>query len=169
MRAALGAGRERLVRQMLTESVVLAVIGGAAGVFVAMLAVPLLSHLVPTSLPLAEAPRVDLRALVIGAAFTEIVNSLVNDMIMPIIGVITGGIDFTGLNVTAGEAVVNYGNFIQAIINFLIIAFSVFWLVKAVNRFRKKEEAKAAEPAAPTTEERLLTEIRDVLKAQSAR
>jgi large conductance mechanosensitive channel len=104
--------------------------------------------------------------LVIGAAFTGIVNSLVNDMIMPIIGVITGGIDFTGLNVTAGEAVVNYGNFIQAIINFLIIAFSVFWLVKAVNRFRKKEEAKAAEPAAPTTEERLLTEIRDLLQAR---
>jgi len=70
VRAALGAGRERLVRQMLTESVVLAVVGGAAGVFVAMLAVPLLSHLVPTSLPLAEPPRVDLRALVIGAAFT---------------------------------------------------------------------------------------------------
>jgi putative ABC transport system permease protein len=70
VRAALGAGRERLVRQMLTESVVLAIVGGAAGVLVAMLAVPLLSHLVPTTLPLAEAPHVDLRALAIGAAFT---------------------------------------------------------------------------------------------------
>jgi large conductance mechanosensitive channel len=104
--------------------------------------------------------------LVIGAAFTAIVNSLVNDLIMPIIGIITGGIDFSGLAVTVGEAALAYGNFIQAVINFLIIAAVVFWLVKAVNRFRKKEEAKPADPAAPTTEEKLLTEIRDLLKVR---
>jgi large conductance mechanosensitive channel len=101
--------------------------------------------------------------IVIGAAFTAIVNSLVNDLVMPIIGIITGGIDFSGLAITVGDASLTYGNFIQAVINFLIIALVVFWIVKAVNRFRKQEEAKEAEPAAPTTEERLLTEIRDLL------
>lgn len=103
--------------------------------------------------------------IVIGAAFTAIVNSLVDDLIMPIIGMVTGGIDFTGLAVTVGEAALTYGNFIQSVINFLIIAFAVFWLVKAVNRFRKQEE-EPAEPAAPTTEEKLLTEIRDLLAAR---
>lgn len=104
--------------------------------------------------------------IVIGAAFTAIVNSLVNDLIMPIIGIITGGINFTGLAVTVGDASLMYGNFIQAVFNFVIIAFAVFWLVKMVNQLRKKEEAKPAEPAAPTTEEKLLTEIRDLLKAR---
>jgi large conductance mechanosensitive channel len=103
--------------------------------------------------------------IIIGAAFTAIVSSLVDDLIMPIIGIITGGINFTGLSVTVGEAALTYGNFIQAILNFLIIAFAVFWMVKAVNRFRKQEE-KPEEPAAPTTEEKLLTEIRDLLKAR---
>jgi large conductance mechanosensitive channel len=106
--------------------------------------------------------------IVIGAAFTGIVNSLVNDLLMPIIGIITGGINFAGLAVTVGEAALAYGNFIQAIINFLIIAFAVFWLVKAVNRFRKKEEEKPTEPTAPTTEEKLLTEIRDLLKTRAS-
>jgi large conductance mechanosensitive channel len=101
--------------------------------------------------------------IVIGAAFTGIVNSLVNDLIMPLIGMITGGINFSGLAFTVGEAALAYGNFIQAIFNFLIIAFAVFWLIKVVNRFRKKEEEKPAEPDAPTTEEKLLTEIRDLL------
>ena len=105
--------------------------------------------------------------IVIGAAFTAIVNSLVNDLIMPLIGMITGGIDFSGLAFTVGDAALAYGNFIQAIFNFVIIAFAVFWLIKAVNRFREKEkEEKPAEPAAPTTEEKLLTEIRDLLKAR---
>jgi len=102
--------------------------------------------------------------IAIGAAFTSIVNSLVNDIIMPIIGILTGGVDFTTLTFQVGDAVVAYGAFIQAIFNFLIIAFAIFWLVKVVNQFRKKEEAKPAEPAAPTTEEKLLTEIRDLLK-----
>ena len=105
--------------------------------------------------------------IVIGAAFTAIVNSLVNDLIMPIIGIITGGIDFSGLALTVGDAALTYGNFIQAIFNFLIIAFAVFWLIQAINRFRQKEDAKPAAPAAPTTEEKLLTEIRDLLKARS--
>ena len=105
--------------------------------------------------------------IVIGAAFTAIVNSLVNDLIMPIIGMITGGIDFSGLAFTVGDAALAYGNFIQAVFNFVIIAFAVFWLIKAVNRFREKEkEEKPAAPAAPTTEEKLLTEIRDLLKAR---
>jgi large conductance mechanosensitive channel len=104
--------------------------------------------------------------IIIGAAFTSIVNSLVNDLIMPIIGMATGGVDFTRLSVIVGDAALTYGNFIQAVFNFLIIAFAVFWLVQAVNRFRKQEEEKAADPAAPTTEERLLTEIRDLLKAR---
>ena len=68
---------------------------------------------------------------------------------------------------TVGEAALTYGNFIQAVFNFLIIAFAVFWLVRVVNRFRKQEDAKEAEPAAPTTEERLLTEIRDLLKVRA--
>ena len=105
--------------------------------------------------------------IVIGAAFTAIVNSLVNDLIMPIIGMITGGIDFSGLAFTVGDAALAYGNFIQAIFNFVIIAFAVFWLIQAINRFREKEkEEKPAAPAAPTTEEKLLTEIRDLLKAR---
>ena len=83
---------------------------------------------------------------------------------MPIIGILTGGVNFTGLSITVGEAGVNYGAFIQAVFNFLIIAFAIFWLVKMVNQFRKKEDAKPAEPPAPTTEEKLLTEIRDLLK-----
>lgn len=104
--------------------------------------------------------------IVIGAAFTGIVNSLVNDLLMPLIGMATGGVNFTGLTVTVGDAALAYGNFIQAVFNFLIIAFAVFWLVKSVNRFRKAEEAKPAEPAAPTTEEKLLGEIRDLLKTR---
>lgn len=104
--------------------------------------------------------------IVIGAAFTAIVSSLVDDLLMPIIGMVTGGIDFTGLAITVGDASLAYGNFIQAILNFLIIAFAVFWLVRVVNRFRQQEEAKPAEPEAPTTEEKLLTEIRDLLRAR---
>ncbi len=104
--------------------------------------------------------------IVVGAAFTSIVNSLVNDLVMPVIGILTGGIDFSGLTVTVGEAGLAYGKFIQAILNFLVIAFAVFWMIQAVNRFRKNEKEESVEPSAPTTEERLLTEIRDLLKAR---
>ncbi len=103
-------------------------------------------------------------AVIIGAAFTAIVNSLVNDIIMPIIGAILGGVDFTSLAIAVGDATITYGNFIQAIINFLLIALVLFLIIRAINRMsRKKEEAPAAPPE-PTTEERLLTEIRDLLR-----
>ncbi len=106
--------------------------------------------------------------VIIGGAFTAIVNSLVGDVIGPIIGMICGGIDFTGIAITVGSAELMVGNFIQAIINFLLVALCVFFLIKAVNKAtglaKKKEEEAAAEeaPAGPTQEE-LLTQIRDLL------
>ena len=101
--------------------------------------------------------------MIMGAAFTAIVNSLVDDIVMPLIGVILKGIDFTALMVTVGEANITYGNFIQAIINFLCISLVIFLLVKALNKFRKKKEEA---PPEPSKEEKLLTEIRDLLKDQ---
>ena len=113
--------------------------------------------------------------IIIGAAFTAIVTSLVTDLITPIISLFTGGIDFSGMGVRLSEgedgAIFAYGNFIMALINFLIIAWVVFLLVKMVNRVKdsaaKKDEEEPApeEPKGPTQEE-LLTEIRDALKAQ---
>ena len=100
-------------------------------------------------------------AVVIGVAFTAIVNSLINDIIMPIIGLLIGGIDFAGLSVTAGSAVIAYGNFVQAIVNFVVIGAVLFLVVRAVNRLHKNQEAAPAEPPA---QERLLTEIRDLLR-----
>ncbi|MBP9500520.1 MAG: large conductance mechanosensitive channel protein MscL [Candidatus Promineofilum sp.] len=100
-------------------------------------------------------------AVIIGAAFTAIVNSLVNDIVMPIVGVILGGVDFTSLAVTVGDASITYGNFIQAIINFLLIALVLFLIVRSINQVSKKKEAAAA---GPTAEETLLTEIRDLLR-----
>ncbi|MGW8251151.1 MAG: large-conductance mechanosensitive channel protein MscL [Anaerolineales bacterium] len=104
---------------------------------------------------------------VMGAAFTAIVNSMVDDIIMPLIGVILGGMDFTALAFTVGNAQVTYGNFIQAVINFLIIAFVLFLIVRSINRFEKKEE-EAPAPPEPSAEEKLLTEIRDLLKEKSS-
>ncbi|MGF6228782.1 large conductance mechanosensitive channel [Inquilinus ginsengisoli] len=117
--------------------------------------------------------------IIMGVAFTTIVSSLVNDIIMPPIGVLLGGVDFSNYYINlsgthydslaaakeAGAATINYGVFINAIINFLIIAFAVFLLVKQVNRFMKKPEAAAA-PAAPPRSEVLLEEIRDTLRSQ---
>ena len=103
--------------------------------------------------------------IIIGAAFTAIVGSLVDDLINPIIGLFLGGVDFGALEAKVGEATFTYGNFIMAIINFLIIAFVVFLLVKAVNRAKAAEEEAPEEDAGPT-ETDLLVEIRDALKAR---
>ncbi len=106
--------------------------------------------------------------VIIGGAFGTITTSLINDILMPVIGIFVSEASFADLSVTAGSAVIAYGNFIQAIINFLIMAFVVFCLVKTVNRLtRKKEEAPPPPPPAePSHEEKLLTEIRDLLKEQ---
>lgn len=119
--------------------------------------------------------------VIIGAAFGKIVTSLVNDLIMPCVGVLTGGIDFTSLFVAldggqyatlaeaqeAGAAVLTYGSFIQNIVDFLLIAICIFVMIKGINRFNRKSEpepAPAPEPE-PSAEEKLLAEIRDLLKS----
>ncbi|MCI8810160.1 MAG: large-conductance mechanosensitive channel protein MscL [Oscillibacter sp.] len=104
--------------------------------------------------------------VIIGGAFSNITNSLINDMIMPVLGIFTNSISFADLAVNAGPAVITYSNFIQAVLNFLIMAFVVFCLVKAMNAFhRKKEETPPPPvPPEPSAEEKLLTEIRDLLK-----
>lgn len=104
--------------------------------------------------------------VIVGGAFGKIVTSLVDDIIMPIIGLIIGGIDFSGLSLKTGDATVKYGMFIQNVVNFLIIAFSIFLVVKAVNKMRRIKPEKEEAPAEPqkTNEEILLTEIRDLLK-----
>ncbi len=104
--------------------------------------------------------------IIVGAAFTAIVNSLVGDILTPIIGILTGGIDFSGLSVNVGDAEVKYGAFIQAVINFLIISFVIFMLVKGINtassKLEKEQEAEEA-AAEPSEEVQLLTQIRDEL------
>lgn len=112
--------------------------------------------------------------IIIGAAFGKIVSSMVSDIIMPPLGLLIGGVNFTDLKLVmkaatdAHPAVTwNYGNFLQVTFDFLIVAFAVFMVIKALNAARKKEEAKPAAPPAPpapTKEESLLTEIRDLLK-----
>jgi large conductance mechanosensitive channel len=103
--------------------------------------------------------------VIIGGAFGKIVTSLVNDILMPIIGIVTGGIDFTGLKATIGEANITYGMFIQNIIDFLIVAFCIFLMLKGINKLnRKKEEPAAPEAPKGPTQEELLAEIRDLLK-----
>lgn len=104
--------------------------------------------------------------IIIGSAFTAITTSLVNDIITPLLGIIIGGIDFSGISLTIGDAQIMFGNFIQAVINFFLTAFALFLMIKAMNRLqRKKEEAPKKAPE-PSAEEKLLTEIRDLLKAQ---
>lgn len=101
--------------------------------------------------------------VIVGGAFTSIVNSLVGDIFMPVIGIITGGVDFSALVFTLNGVNINIGNFINAIINFLLIAFSVFMFVKVINSHKKKEEEAKPAPVI-SNEEKLLTEIRDLLK-----
>jgi large conductance mechanosensitive channel len=108
-------------------------------------------------------------AVIMGGAFGAIITSLVNDILMPLIGVITGGVNFAGLAIKFGEAAVGYGNFIQAIVNFLIISFCIFLLVRSINKMSKKPEAKPATPPPPPADVQLLTEIRDLLKSQAVR
>lgn len=118
--------------------------------------------------------------VIIGAAFGNIVNSLVKDIIMPPIGKIAGDVDFTNLFIVlgdkhfttlkaaqeAGAATINYGQFINIVINFLIVSFSVFMMVKFFRRHQREEASKPPPPAPPTKEEILLTEIRDILRDQ---
>ena len=100
-------------------------------------------------------------AVVIGTAFGKIVSSLVTDIIMPIFGTVLGGLDFSGLMIEIGRAKIQYGKFVQSCVDFVIIASSIFLVVKLINRFKRSEEAK---PAAPPRQEQLLEEIRDLLK-----
>ena len=109
--------------------------------------------------------------VVIGGAFGKITTSLVNDIIMPLISMLTGGIDFSGwkwvLKAAEGDAAevaVNFGSFVAVVLDFIIIAFAVFCMVKAINKFHKKKEEDPAAPPEPSAEEKLLTEIRDLLK-----
>ncbi|PHS28486.1 MAG: large conductance mechanosensitive channel protein MscL [Robiginitomaculum sp.] len=116
--------------------------------------------------------------IVIGAAFSPIIKSLVSDVIMPPIGLLMGGIDFSNLLISldgnhydtlaaakeAGAATINYGSFINTVVNFIIVAFAIFILIKAMNTAKKKEEEAPAKPTPPPAQEVLLGEIRDLLK-----
>ncbi len=108
--------------------------------------------------------------IIIGGAFGKIVSSFVSDVIMPPIGMLMGGVDFSELAFALGEgadaASINYGAFINTVLDFVIIAFAIFMVIKGLNSMKKKEEEKPAEPAKPSAEEVLLTEIRDLLAKQ---
>ena len=106
--------------------------------------------------------------VIMGSAFGKIVTSLVSDILTPAIGIVMGGIDFTGLNLTIKDSIISYGNFIQNIIDFLIQAFCIFLFVKLINKFftKKEEEEKAATPV-KSQEVVLLEEIRDLLKEKN--
>jgi large conductance mechanosensitive channel len=109
--------------------------------------------------------------IVIGAAFGKIVSSFVSDVLMPPLGVLLGGVDFSKLSLILKQAsgdvaavTWNYGSFVQTVVDFVIIAFAIFMVIKAMNKLKKKEEAAPAAPPEPSAEEKLLTEIRDLLK-----
>ncbi len=113
--------------------------------------------------------------VIIGGAFGKIVSSLVADVIMPPIGILMGGVDFAKLGVVLKEAVddktpaimLNYGNFIQAVVDFTIVAFAIFMAIKLMNKMKKTEPPAPEAPPAPTKEEVLLAEIRDILKSKN--
>ncbi|WP_114496428.1 large conductance mechanosensitive channel protein MscL [Fontibacillus phaseoli] len=102
--------------------------------------------------------------VIIGAAFGKIVASLVSDIIMPLVGLLLGGIDLSGLTYTIGDAPLKYGLFLQTVVDFLIVSFSIFLFIKAISRFKRKEETKPEKAPTPSNEEVLLAEIRDLLK-----
>ncbi len=102
--------------------------------------------------------------VIIGAAFGKIVASAVGDIVMPIIGTLVGGVDFSGLAVQVGSAKILYGKFIQTCIDFVIIAWAIFMAVKVINRLKREEPPAPAAPAEPPKQEKLLEEIRDLLK-----
>jgi large conductance mechanosensitive channel len=111
--------------------------------------------------------------IIIGGAFGKIVSSFVNDVLMPPIGIALGGVDFSELSVVLKEAsgdvaavTLKYGAFIQTVVDFVIIAFVIFMMVKSMNNLKKKEEARPAAPPKPSAEETLLTEIRDLLRRE---
>ena len=106
-------------------------------------------------------------AVVIGSAFGAIVTSCVENIITPLVGILAGGIDFTGLSITVGNAEVLYGNFIQSFVDFLIIAFAIFMAIRVLSKFKKKEEKVVEEVI--DKQEQLLTEIRDLLKEQNVK
>lgn len=106
-------------------------------------------------------------AVIIGGAFGKIVSSVVDDIIMPLIGILLGGLDFSSLEIPVKDAAITYGAFIQSVVDFLIIAFSIFIFIRLLGKLKKKEEEQQEEaPPAPSNEELLLTEIRDLLKEQ---
>ncbi|CAD5107920.1 large-conductance mechanosensitive channel protein MscL [Zestomonas carbonaria] len=114
--------------------------------------------------------------IIIGAAFGKIVSSFVGDVIMPPLGILIGGVDFSDLAITLKAAegdipavVLSYGKFIQTVIDFTIVAFAIFIGIKALNKLKREEAAAPEEPPAPTKDQELLGEIRDLLKAQQGR
>ena len=102
--------------------------------------------------------------IIIGAAFGKIVSSLVGDIIMPAVGLLVGGMNFTDFKVVTPEVAINYGTFIQVTIDFIIVAFAIFLLIKGVNALSRKKKEEPATPPAPPADVQLLTEIRDLLK-----
>lgn len=108
-------------------------------------------------------------AVVIGGAFGAIVTSLVDNIIMPVVGIILGGINFSNLSVTVGNAEVLYGSFIQSIFDFLVTSFSIFIFVRLLMKFKRKENEKVEEEPTVDPQEQLLMEIRDLLKEQNER
>ncbi|QLB12226.1 large conductance mechanosensitive channel [Bisgaardia hudsonensis] len=109
--------------------------------------------------------------VIIGGAFGKIVSSFVGDIVMPVLGLFTGGVDFKDLNIILKEAVgdipavtLNYGAFIQNVFDFVIIAFAIFMMIRSLNKLKKEKPVEEPAPAVPSNEEKLLTEIRDLLK-----